>query len=297
MAFQSPLNWQVPIVDEKGRPTSEFMKKWAVQVQINSNIPSISGILTVGGVNVQGTTAPNTGIYSPDGLNELGFSTNATLRMYLDADGLWSADAGGWMLQAGPASATHPTLVPDNDDPTTGIGAAAPGEVAIVVGGATVSNFTATGYDPSGIQGFPSDATLYLNGAGGWTDPRQMAINNQAADYTLVEGDQYVRISNAGANFVDVPTNAVEPIPVGSEIQVHQAGAGQTHFNFTAPVVVNTAFSFSLRAQHSNVTLVKVATDEWDLYGDLDPTTGNYRSTGSGRYRTSGGGRLRVTGH
>lgn len=34
----NPLNWTVPIVDASGRPTEEFMRKWAQQTQINGAI-------------------------------------------------------------------------------------------------------------------------------------------------------------------------------------------------------------------------------------------------------------------
>lgn len=37
-----PLTWNVPIVDKNGRPTPEFMRKWAQQFGINAEIPDLS---------------------------------------------------------------------------------------------------------------------------------------------------------------------------------------------------------------------------------------------------------------
>lgn len=42
MTQQNPLAWNVPIVDPHGRPTKEFMQKWATQRAINGSIPSLS---------------------------------------------------------------------------------------------------------------------------------------------------------------------------------------------------------------------------------------------------------------
>lgn len=38
--IQTPLNWNVPIVDKNGRPTNEFMQKWARMLAINGTIPT-----------------------------------------------------------------------------------------------------------------------------------------------------------------------------------------------------------------------------------------------------------------
>lgn len=41
MAPNSPLNWNVPIVDKDGRPTAEFLLKWNEQLVINGDIPEL----------------------------------------------------------------------------------------------------------------------------------------------------------------------------------------------------------------------------------------------------------------
>lgn len=52
---QGPLDWRVPIVNSDGTPTSEFMRKWNLQVGINTGIPTtakqLSAILDLLGVD------------------------------------------------------------------------------------------------------------------------------------------------------------------------------------------------------------------------------------------------------
>lgn len=47
---QNPLTWNVPIADQRGLPTPEFMRKWSLQVQINSAITDLSTAAEVSGV-------------------------------------------------------------------------------------------------------------------------------------------------------------------------------------------------------------------------------------------------------
>ncbi len=99
-----------------------------------------------------------------------------------------------------------------------------------------------------------------------------LALSTKTANYTLVLADAqtYVRMNLAGANTLTVPPNASVALPVGTQVIVRQAGAGQTTVAAGAGVTINTARTLKLRAQHSSATLIKVATNEWDLTGDLE---------------------------
>lgn len=82
--------------------------------------------------------------------------------------------------------------------------------------------------------------------------------------------DRYVRMTNAGANTYTVMANATIAHPIGATITVTQAGAGTTTITPDTGVTINSRGALVATAgQFAIVTLVKVATDEWDLTGDL----------------------------
>lgn len=90
--------------------------------------------------------------------------------------------------------------------------------------------------------------------------------------YTLVITDRgkLVDMTFAGANTVIIPNNAAVPFPIGTKIDVIQGGVGQTSFLAGVGVLLYSANSFvNLSAQYSAATLIKIATDEWYLIGDL----------------------------
>lgn len=96
--------------------------------------------------------------------------------------------------------------------------------------------------------------------------------NRQAASYTLVLGDaeKLVEMNAAAANNLTVPPNADVAFPVGTQILVAQYGAGQTSFVAGAGVTIRSEGSkLKMAAQYAAATLVKIADDEWYLFGSL----------------------------
>lgn len=92
-----------------------------------------------------------------------------------------------------------------------------------------------------------------------------------AAAYTLVAADaeSVLRIDNTNPVPVTIPTNASVPFRIGTVIRLHQAGAGKATVS-GAGVTINAAGgNTGTRVQHSQIVLVKVATDTWELGGDL----------------------------
>jgi hypothetical protein len=87
--------------------------------------------------------------------------------------------------------------------------------------------------------------------------------------YTLVltDADKLVTLSNAAAITLTVPTNASVAFPVGTNIDLVQLGAGQVTVSGTPTLRYTPTAKF--RAQYSGASLVKLATDEWLLVGDL----------------------------
>lgn len=85
----------------------------------------------------------------------------------------------------------------------------------------------------------------------------------------------YIRMTSGAANTITVPPNASVAFSIGTTINGVQAGAGKTSIAAGSGVTVNkpTGYNAACRAQGSAWGLVKVATNEWDLFGDLEATT------------------------
>jgi hypothetical protein len=103
-------------------------------------------------------------------------------------------------------------------------------------------------------------------------EPLGQSINAQTGTtYTLVIGDaeKLVTLSNGSAITMTVPTNASVAFPTGVHIDLAQIGAGQVTVAAAGGVTVNSTPTLKFRAQHSGATLVKTATNTWQLMGDL----------------------------
>jgi hypothetical protein len=86
--------------------------------------------------------------------------------------------------------------------------------------------------------------------------------------FALSDGGTYMRFTSGGT--LTVPTNAAVPFPVGTII----SGIGTTTtitFAGAGGVTVNkpTSRTLTLSENFSSFTITKVATDTWDLAGDL----------------------------
>jgi hypothetical protein len=104
------------------------------------------------------------------------------------------------------------------------------------------------------------------------SDPSLVTLNAQSASYTLAITDagQLVGISNASANTLTVPPNSSVPFAIGTMILVRQVGAGTTTVTAGAGVTIHSRGALvALAGQYAYATLVKVASDTWDLTGDI----------------------------
>jgi hypothetical protein len=89
-------------------------------------------------------------------------------------------------------------------------------------------------------------------------------------DFTasVTGGGVYARIS--GSLTCSIQPNSVVPIPTGVEFEFFQYSNQQLHFDTGSGVILNSKNGYiKLAGQFSSATLKKVATDEWDLIGDL----------------------------
>lgn len=95
---------------------------------------------------------------------------------------------------------------------------------------------------------------------------------SKTSNFSVASGEAGGRYhaSSAGAITVTVPTNASDAIPVGSVFEIVRRGAGSVNISPASGVTLNSAYGYrSLARQYSAAGLVKVATNEWDLHGDL----------------------------
>ena len=155
-----------------------------------------------------------------------------------------------------------------------------------VIVNADVSNSAAIAYSKLNLSGSITSADIVdgtiVNGDISSTaaiDQGKIAdttIDTKTSNYTLVLGDKnkIVEMNLAGANTVSVPTNASVAFPVGSQITITQYGAGKTQVVAVTPATttIRSTPGVYLRAQYSSATLIKRATDEWYLVGDLSAT-------------------------
>ena len=88
--------------------------------------------------------------------------------------------------------------------------------------------------------------------------------------YTLVLTDvaKVVSLTNAAAITLTVPTNASVAFPVGTQILLYQGGAGQVTVSSSA-TIRSQGSKLKLNGQYSVAGLLKVATDEWVIFGNL----------------------------
>lgn len=99
------------------------------------------------------------------------------------------------------------------------------------------------------------------------------AVSTQSGtSYTAVLGDAntYIRFTNGSAVSFTIPPNSSVAFPVGTIIEVEQAGAGALSFVAGSGVTVNSRSSdLTLAGQYAVAFAKKVATDTWTVNGDL----------------------------
>ena len=121
--------------------------------------------------------------------------------------------------------------------------------------------------------------------AAAYADSAQIATTAQVLDtvttvpenaqtgtaYTLVLGDagKIVTLNNASAVSLTIPTNATVALPVGTRVDLAQFGAGQVTIGGAGVTIRSSGAKLKLTGQYSCATLLKKATDEWLLVGDL----------------------------
>lgn len=127
---------------------------------------------------------------------------------------------------------------------------------------------SAASFDPAASNG---DGALYRQIAGPIRSPVSTVT---AATYTLELDDEntYIRFTAAGGCSITVPSNSSVAFATGAEIQLCAATSGQVSLAPGTGVTINIPDGFDqiARMRGGVMTLKKVATNEWDLFGDLE---------------------------
>ena len=107
--------------------------------------------------------------------------------------------------------------------------------------------------------------------SGGISAP--LLINAQTGTtytFVLTDGGKLVTASNGSAQTYTVPPNSSVAFPTGTVITIIGIGAGKVTLAQGSGVTINSKDSEkAIDGQHASVTLIKTATDTWQLIGAL----------------------------
>jgi hypothetical protein len=136
------------------------------------------------------------------------------------------------------------------------------------------------GFAPGGartLRGVSAVGILFKAAANVWWvsgDLSQVVSTQGGTAYTPVAADFGIILSfnNASPITVTVPTNATAMFAIGTKLTLEQTGTGQVSITPAGGVTLNVPIGFvaKARAQFSEMVLTKVATDTWELAGDLE---------------------------
>jgi hypothetical protein len=99
-----------------------------------------------------------------------------------------------------------------------------------------------------------------------------ITTNRQTASYTLVLSDanKLVELNVATANTLTVPLNSSVAFPIGTQILIAQYGAGACTITAASGVTLRSeSAKLKTNGQYAGATCVKIATDEWYVFGNL----------------------------
>jgi hypothetical protein len=146
-----------------------------------------------------------------------------------------------------------------------------------VVVNADVSSSAAIAYSKLNLASSITNSDISDTAAISLTKVADVTISTKTTTpYVIALGDKnsLIEMNLAGANVVNVPTNASTPFPIGTVINIVQYGAGKTQIVASTPgtTSVRATPGNYLRDRYATASLIKRGTDEWYLIGDLSDT-------------------------
>ena len=110
------------------------------------------------------------------------------------------------------------------------------------------------------------------SGTSGTSGTTLVITNRQTASYSLVLSDasKLVEMNVGSANNLTIPLNSSQSFATGTQILVTQYGVGQTTIVPTGGVTLRSlGAATKMNGQYSSAVLIKIGTDEWDLFGNI----------------------------
>jgi hypothetical protein len=86
----------------------------------------------------------------------------------------------------------------------------------------------------------------------------------------LTDAQKYLRCTNGSATTITVPPQTDVAWVAATEILIEQGGAGQVTIAAGSGVTLRTSQTLLSAAQYSQLTLKRVASDEWVVGGDRE---------------------------
>ena len=139
----------------------------------------------------------------------------------------------------------------------------------------TIANYVQTANNHDIPSGGSAGQVLIKNSStnydASWSYPKIAAFTTVAnSAYTFALTDQYVRVTNTTATVLTIPLNSSVAFPIGTQITVvWVSGSTSCTIAPTSGVTLLYSDTNSMRKAGSALTLTKVATDSWDLAGDM----------------------------
>jgi hypothetical protein len=215
----------------------------------------------------------------------LGHSDGTSVwRLYSTNGGLQMDGGGGYAFAIDAPTATRPLGFRTrflHVSPTTGdinaamlvmSGTAAPTSGTWPVGAKVINTNAASGPLMWECTAGGSPGTWVAISVAGGSPAAPVVSSQSGTAYTAALGDAgaYVRFTNGAATGFTVPPNSAVAFPVGTVIEVEQAGAGALSVVAGAGVTINSrGGDLTLAGQSGGAALKKVAADSWTLTGDL----------------------------
>lgn len=103
-------------------------------------------------------------------------------------------------------------------------------------------------------------------------EKERVHIVSKTDNHTLVlsDGGGLIDVNAGTAKTITVPANASVSFPLGTQIIVVRKGSGTLQISAAVGVTINSVSGNTyISTRYGAATLVKIASDEWYLFGDL----------------------------
>ena len=185
----------------------------------------------------------------------------------------WKTASIPTILGYTPANIASPTFTGTVTTPAIIVSSETASRVAIIDGSKNIKSADTATYPSLTELSYGKGVTSAIQTQIDTKQNKLKSFNRQTSSYTLAlsDADKLVEMNVATANNLTIPLNSTVAYAVGTQIDIVQYGAGQTSIVATVGVTIRSTNSWlKINARYGAVTLTKVGTDEWYLWGNLN---------------------------